>query len=48
VDVRCRIGDTITAGAPLFDVHARSPGELGYALDYANAHRDIVAWQEDP
>jgi thymidine phosphorylase len=48
VDVRCRIGDTITAGAPLFDVHARSPGELGYALDYANAHPDIVAWQEDP
>jgi len=48
VDVRCRIGDTVAAGAPLFDVHARSPGELGYALDYAHAHPDIVAWQEDP
>ena len=48
VDVRCRIGDTLVAGAPLFDVHARSPGELGYARDYANAHPDIVAWQEDP
>ncbi|TIO30423.1 thymidine phosphorylase family protein [Mesorhizobium sp.] len=42
IDSRVRIGKNIQAGEPLFHVHARSPGELDYALDYASAHPDIV------
>ncbi|RUW60670.1 thymidine phosphorylase family protein [Mesorhizobium sp. M7A.F.Ca.US.008.03.1.1] len=41
IDSRVRIGDSIRAGEPLFHVHARSPGELDYALDYASAHSGI-------
>ncbi|ESX71647.1 hypothetical protein X759_21550 [Mesorhizobium sp. LSHC420B00] len=41
IDSRVRIGNNIQAGEPLFHVHARSPGELDYALDYASAHPDI-------
>ncbi len=38
---RLRIGDSIKIGEPLFEVHARSPGELEYAFEYASAHPDI-------
>jgi thymidine phosphorylase len=48
VDCRRRIGDRIEAGDVLFDVHARSRGELGYALDYAMAHSDIFAFEDHP
>jgi thymidine phosphorylase len=48
VDCRCRIGDRLEPGTPLFEVHAQSSGELGYALDYARAHPDIIAWEEQP
>jgi thymidine phosphorylase len=41
IDSRLRIGDSIQAGEPLFEVHAQSPGELEYALAYAAAHPDI-------
>lgn len=41
IDCRLRIGDTVRAGEPLFHVHAHTPGELEYALDYATAHPDI-------
>ena len=37
-----RIGDPVTAGQPLYVVHAQSPGERDYALDYAQAHSDIL------
>lgn len=40
-DSRVRIGDSVEAGEPLFHVHARSPGELEYALEYASAHPEI-------
>jgi thymidine phosphorylase len=46
IDCRRRIGDRIEAGDVLFDVHAQSPGELGYALDYAAAHADIFGWED--
>ena len=48
VAFRWRIGDPIVAGAPLFQVHAQSVGELKYALDYAAAHPDIVTISEAP
>lgn len=47
VDCRCRVGDRLQTGDPLFEVHAQSRGELRYALDYAEAHPDIVEWEED-
>ena len=47
IDCHCRIGDRLEAGAPLFEVHAQSVGELGYALDYARAHPDIITSEEE-
>ncbi|UGB39602.1 thymidine phosphorylase family protein [Frateuria soli] len=40
VDVR--VGDPVVAGQPLFTLHAQSPGELGYAMEYVSRHPDIV------
>ncbi len=42
IDYRLRIGDAVRAGEPLFHVYADTPGELDYALAYANAHPDIL------
>jgi thymidine phosphorylase len=47
VDLHVRIGDAVAAGDPLYSVHAESPGELDYALDYATANRDVVYIGED-
>ena len=41
LECRLRIGNVIEAGMPMYDVHAQSPGELDYALRFANAHSDI-------
>jgi thymidine phosphorylase len=41
IDCRLRIGQRVGAGEPLFDVHAQTPGELDYALEYASKHPDI-------
>ncbi|MFA6985763.1 MAG: thymidine phosphorylase family protein [Arenimonas sp.] len=43
IDCRLRIGDFVSAGQPLFEVHAQTPGELEYALEYAGKHPDIFA-----
>ena len=43
VDLHVAVGDRVSAGQPLCTVHADSPGELAYALDYAAANRDIIA-----
>lgn len=43
IDCRLRIGHTVSAGEPLFHVHAQTPGELEYALEYAAKHPDIFA-----
>ena len=40
---RVRIGDTLRAGEPLFHVHARTPGELEYALEYAASQPDVFS-----
>lgn len=37
-----RLGQEIAAGEPLLMVHAETPGELAYALDYAAANLDLV------
>jgi thymidine phosphorylase len=38
--VRC--GSDVGDGQPLYTIHAESPGELAYALDYARKQPDII------
>ena len=35
--LRAAIGDVVSAGDPLFEIHAETPGELAYAKDYAGS-----------
>jgi thymidine phosphorylase len=42
VEMHVRLGDARQTGEPLCTVHADTPGELEYALDYAAAHPDII------
>jgi thymidine phosphorylase len=42
-----RVGDRVRRGEPLFLVHAQSRGELAYALDFADAHPDILSIQPE-
>jgi thymidine phosphorylase len=37
-----RLGDDVQAGDPILEIHAASPGDLFYALEYARANPDIV------
>jgi thymidine phosphorylase len=41
VELVARLGDTVVAGEPIVIVHAEAPGELDYALDYAEANGDM-------
>lgn len=41
VEMHMRIGETVSRGIPLCTVHAQSPGELAYAMAYADANVDI-------
>lgn len=45
VELDVRLGQEVKAGQDLCVVHAQSPGELEYALAYANAHKDMF-WIE--
>jgi thymidine phosphorylase len=47
IDCRVRIGDTLRAGEPLFHVHAQTPGELHYALEYAASQPDVFSIERD-
>lgn len=42
VDLHVHLGHRIEAGQPVCVVHADTPGELHYALDYAAANPDII------
>lgn len=46
MEYRLRLGDAVQAGEPVFHVHAQTPGELEYALEYAAAHPDICVIQD--
>lgn len=37
------VGDRVTRGDELFTLHAQTPGELAYALDYHRRHGDLFA-----
>jgi thymidine phosphorylase len=42
VDLQVALGDSVHAGQPWCTVHADAPGVLDYAIEYAEANRDIV------
>lgn len=42
VEILVRLGQDLSAGEPLYVIHAQTPGELDYAAQYAAAHPDIV------
>jgi thymidine phosphorylase len=41
IELHARLGEPMAAGEPLATVHADSPGELDYAMDYAAANADM-------
>jgi thymidine phosphorylase len=47
IDLHVRSGDFVERGQPLFTLHAESPGELAYALEYATQQGDTVLVVED-
>jgi thymidine phosphorylase len=42
VDFHAPLNTVVQAGQPLFTIHAETPGELAYALAYADAQPDII------
>lgn len=47
IDLHVRSGDFVERGQPLYTLHAASPGELAYALEYAQAQAGTVLVVED-
>lgn len=46
LELHVHLGDEIDKGAPLITVHAESPGELQYALDYHGLHGRVIELAE--
>ena len=42
IHMEVRLGDEIDRGQPLLHIHAETPGELAYALDYAAQAGDMI------
>jgi thymidine phosphorylase len=42
VTLHVSLGSTVSIGEPLCTLHAGSPGELAYALEYAAANSDMI------
>lgn len=42
VEMHVRLGDEVSSGQPLYTIHAETPGEIEYSLDYVAAKPDIV------
>lgn len=47
IDFLAPLGRRVATGEPLFTVHAETPGELAYALDYAQRHPDVIEIGDD-
>ena len=47
VDLHVQTGEFVERGQPLFTLHADSPGELAYAVEYAISQADTVHVTED-
>jgi thymidine phosphorylase len=48
LDLHVRVGDAVTPGQPIFTLQAEAPGELAYALAYADANPDVVLIGGEP
>jgi thymidine phosphorylase len=46
LELHAPVGATVERGQPLFTVHAETPGELAYALDYAATKPEILLVEE--
>jgi len=46
LDLHVKLGDEVTAGMPLFTLHAQARGELTYAQNYLASHPFIELSQE--
>lgn len=46
IDLHVKNGDKVTKGQPLFTLHAESPGELAYAVDYLARGNHIIFVKE--
>jgi thymidine phosphorylase len=42
------LGTAVQAGQTLYTIHAESPGELAYALEYATAQENMITIQQEP
>jgi thymidine phosphorylase len=42
LEMQVKLDQRVQAGEPVCTIHAESRGELAYALDYADAHADVV------
>ncbi|MGQ0525891.1 MAG: thymidine phosphorylase family protein [Betaproteobacteria bacterium] len=42
LELHAPLGTTVARGEPLFTIHAETPGELAYALDYLAARSDVI------
>lgn len=42
LDLHVRVGDAVAPGQPIFTLQAEAPGELAYALAYADTNPDVV------
>lgn len=42
VDLHCKINDPVSTHQVLLTIHAESPGELSYAVEYLEDHIDII------
>lgn len=40
--IYAQLGQTVKAGETLMTLHAESPGELDYAVDYLNDHKNLI------
>jgi thymidine phosphorylase len=47
VELAVRAGERVRSGDVLMTVHAESPGELEYALEYFRAHPDVITLSPD-
>ena len=48
VRLLARPGDVVEEGQPIYEIHAETPGELGWALDYAGAGASPFRIREAP
>lgn len=48
VDLHVKLGMMVEKGMPLFSLHAETPGEMSYALEFLRQHSEIISISERP